>query len=89
MLAFFKKQVSGISFKFMFIIREPNARPNARNILNATYIAQYCCAQHFGHVWPPCCSMLDGVGSSLKIFKFVVKHFWMLHDVALVWPHAH
>ena len=30
--------------------------------------------------------MLDGVGSSLKMVKFLLQHFWMLQDVARVWP---
>ena len=56
-------------------------------------IAQHCCAQHVGHIWPaPCCimlqHMLDDVGSSLKMFKFFLQHFWMLHDVVLVWARS-
>ena len=30
--------------------------------------------------------MLGGVGSSLKMVKFFLQHFWMLQDVARVWP---
>ena len=30
--------------------------------------------------------MLDGVGSSLKMVKFLLQHFWILQDVARVWP---
>ena len=37
-------------------------------------------------VWSPCCNMLDGVGSSLKMVKFFVQHFLTFHDVVLVWP---
>ena len=33
-----------------------------------------------------CCKMLDGVGSSLKMVKFLLQHFWMLQDVARVFP---
>ena len=29
---------------------------------------------------------VDGVGSSLKVVKILLQHFWMLQDVALVWP---
>ena len=32
------------------------------------------------------CKMLDGVESSLKMVKFFLQHFWMLQDVARVWP---
>ena len=30
----------------------------------------------------PCCV----VGSNLKMVKFFMQHFWMLHDVAVFWP---
>ena len=29
---------------------------------------------------------VDGVGSSLKVVKILLQHFWILQDVALVWP---
>ena len=37
-----------------------------------------------GHPVATCCKMLDGVGSSFKIVKFLLQHahFWMLQDVA-------
>ena len=31
------------------------------------------------------CKMLDGVGSSLKMVKFLLKHFLMLSDVLCIW----
>ena len=30
--------------------------------------------------------MLDGVGSSLKMVKFLLQHFQMLQDLTRVWP---
>ena len=33
-----------------------------------------------------CCNKLDGIGSSLKMVKFLLQHFWMLQDVARVLP---
>ena len=47
----------------------------ARNVLHA-----------FGHPVAICCKMLDGVGSSLKLVKSLLQHFWMLQDVARIWP---
>ena len=43
-------------------------------------ISQHCWALQVAHVWPPCCSMLDDVRSSLKMAKFFSQHFWVLHD---------
>ena len=38
----------------------------------------------FGHPVAMCCNMLGVVGSSLKIVKFSMQHFWMLHSVVVV-----
>ena len=38
--------------------------------MHATFernIAQYCCAQHVAHSWPPCCNMLHHVGWRFQI----------------------
>ena len=40
----------------------------------------------FVHPVATCCKMLDSVGSSLKMVKFLLQHFWTLQDVVLVWP---
>ena len=34
----------------------------------------------FGQLVTTCCKMLDDVRSSLKIFKFLLQHFWVLQD---------
>ena len=39
----------------------------ARNVSNA-----------FDHPVATCCKMLDGIGSSLKMVKFLLQQFWML-----------
>ena len=38
----------------------------ARNVLHT-----------FGQPVTTCCNMLDGVGSSLKMVKFLLQQFWM------------
>ena len=46
-------------------------RPNARNI-STQHLATLCRARNlFPHVWPPCSNMLQDVGSSLKMVKFL------------------
>ena len=40
----------------------------------------------FGHPVATCCNMLAVVGSNLKKVIFFMQHFWMLHDVGIVWP---
>ena len=45
--------------------------------MHATFqhnIAQYCCAQHVAHVWPPCCNMLQHVGWRFEIANQTSAH---------------
>ena len=37
-------------------------------------------------VWPPCSKMFQRVAWFLEMVKFWLQHFWMLQDVARVWP---
>lgn len=41
--------------------------------------------QRVAHIWPPCSTVLQDVGSSLKMVKFLLQHFGMLQDLARVW----
>lgn len=38
------------------------------------------------NVWPPYSNILNGVGSSLKMVKFLLQYFWILQDDARLWP---
>ena len=65
-------------------------RPDQTHATFQSNILQHCCTQRVVHVGHPItsrvttCSMLDSVGSSLKIVKYLFLHFWMLQDVAHV-----
>ena len=73
--------------------QSPQHKPLRPDQTHATFqsnILQHCCTQRVVHVGHPItsrvttCSMLDSVGSSLKIVKYLFLHFWMLQDVAHV-----
>ena len=51
-------------------------------------MSQHCWAQHVASVWPPCCDMLDVVGSNLTIFKFEPTTPNMSQHIATRWPNA-
>ena len=44
--------------------------------------------QHVACVWPPCCDMLDVVGSNLTSFKLEPTTSNMLQHIATWWPNA-
>ena len=52
--------------------------PNARKMLRPKMLR---------YVALKCCDRLAGA-LNLKLVKFFMQHFWMLHDVLVVWPRS-
>ena len=41
-------------------------------------ILEHCCAQHVAYLRPPCCDMLQHVGSNLMLYSFGHVHTTLL-----------